>query len=86
MDAGKRGFRTVDLTFPKAAEKIELIQNMATWLRNHGMDTIVAVKTGKAAQKYSISCTLLCDTNHVLNSDYSEIIIVGAAQTQSILN
>ena len=32
----------------------------------------------KLAQKYSISCTLLCDTNHVLNSDYSEIIIVGA--------
>lgn len=30
------------------------------------------------AKKYSIPVTLLCDTNHVLNSDYSEVIIVGA--------
>ena len=30
------------------------------------------------AEKYNISVTLLCDTNHVLYSDYSEVIIVGA--------
>ena len=30
------------------------------------------------AQKYNISTTLLCDTNHILYSDYSEVIIVGA--------
>lgn len=30
------------------------------------------------AEKYNIPVTLLCDTNHVLNSDYSEVIIVGA--------
>ena len=30
------------------------------------------------ASKYSVPCTLLCDTNHVLTSDYSEVIIVGA--------
>ena len=30
------------------------------------------------AEKYSIPVTLLCDTNHVLSSDYSEVIIVGA--------
>ena len=32
----------------------------------------------RIASKYEIECTLLCDTNHVLSSDYSEVIIVGA--------
>ena len=31
-----------------------------------------------AAQKHGIPVTLLCDTNHVLNSDYSQIKVVGA--------
>ncbi len=30
------------------------------------------------AQKYDIPVTLLCDTNHVLTSDYSEVVVVGA--------
>ncbi|MCP1103230.1 uncharacterized protein YaiI (UPF0178 family) [Aequitasia blattaphilus] len=30
------------------------------------------------AKKYQIPVTLLCDTNHVLHSDYSEVITVGA--------
>ena len=30
------------------------------------------------AQKCNIHTTLLCDTNHVLYSDYSEVIVVGA--------
>ena len=30
------------------------------------------------AKKYQVPVTLLCDTNHVLASDYSEVIIVGA--------
>ena len=30
------------------------------------------------ATKYNISVTLLCDTNHMLQSDYSEVITVGA--------
>ena len=30
------------------------------------------------AEKYNIPTTLLCDTNHVLYSDYSDEIIVGA--------
>lgn len=30
------------------------------------------------ATKYNISVTLLCDTNHVLTSDYSEVVVVGA--------
>ncbi len=29
------------------------------------------------AKKYNIPATLLCDTNHVLYSDYSEVIVVG---------
>ena len=32
----------------------------------------------KLAKKYEIPCTLLCDTNHMLSSDYSEVVIVGA--------
>ena len=30
------------------------------------------------AKKYKVPVTLLCDTNHVLQSDYSEVIVVGA--------
>ena len=30
------------------------------------------------AKKYRVPVTLLCDTNHVLSSDYSEVMIVGA--------
>ena len=30
------------------------------------------------AEKYNISNTLLCDTNHVLSSAYSEVVVVGA--------
>ena len=30
------------------------------------------------AKKHNVPVTLLCDTNHVLSSDYSEVIIVGA--------
>ena len=30
------------------------------------------------AEKYNIKTNLLCDTNHVLYSDYSEVIVVGA--------
>ena len=32
----------------------------------------------KVAEKYGIAVTLLCDTNHVLCSEYSEVIVVGA--------
>ncbi len=30
------------------------------------------------AKKYQVPVTLLCDTNHVLSFDYSEVMIVGA--------
>lgn len=32
----------------------------------------------KIGKKYDVPVTLLCDTNHVLYSDYSEVIVVGA--------
>lgn len=32
----------------------------------------------RTAKKYEIEVTLLCDTNHVLQSDYSDVIVVGA--------
>lgn len=32
----------------------------------------------RLAEKYEIPCTLLCDTNHVLSSKYSDVIVVGA--------
>ena len=30
------------------------------------------------AEQYEIPCVLLCDTNHVMSSDYSEVKIIGA--------
>ncbi len=32
----------------------------------------------EVAKKYEIGITLLCDTNHILNSAYSEVVVVGA--------
>lgn len=32
----------------------------------------------EVAEKYIIDVTLFCDTNHILTSNYSEVIVVGA--------
>lgn len=32
----------------------------------------------RLARKYQVPCFLLCDTNHVLSSDYSEVKVIGA--------
>ncbi len=32
----------------------------------------------RVAKEYGIECMLLCDTNHVLYSDYSEVKVIGA--------
>lgn len=32
----------------------------------------------RIAQKYKLPVVLLCDTNHVLQSDYSEVKVIGA--------
>ncbi len=31
----------------------------------------------KIAEKHNVPLTLLCDTSHILQSDYSEVIVVG---------
>ena len=38
----------------------------------------VVRQTEEVARKYGIAVTLLCDTNHVLRSDYSEVKVIGA--------
>lgn len=38
----------------------------------------VVKQTENVAKKYNIPVILICDTNHILNSDYSEIIVADA--------
>lgn len=38
----------------------------------------VVKQTEKIAKKYNIPVVLICDTNHILNSDYSDVIIADA--------
>ena len=38
----------------------------------------------RVAREHDIPVVLLCDTNHVLSSDYSEIRVIGAGQTRWI--
>ena len=38
----------------------------------------VVRQTEEVASKYDVPVTLLCDTNHILNSDYSEVKVIGA--------
>ena len=45
----KRPEGFVDLTFPNAAGKLDILQNMASWLRSHDVSNVIAVKTGRAA-------------------------------------
>lgn len=42
--------------------------------------------TEQVAKEKGIAVTLLCDTNHVLQSDYSEVITVGAGADGLILS
>lgn len=39
----------VDLAFPNAADKLDVLQGMASWLRSHEIPNVIAVKTGRAA-------------------------------------
>lgn len=38
----------------------------------------VVRQTEQVAKRYGVPVTLLCDTNHVMTSDYSEVRIIGA--------
>lgn len=55
------------------------------WIRNGSMKIFVDADAcpvvrivEDVAEKYRIDVALLCDTNHILTSDYSEVIVVGA--------
>lgn len=55
------------------------------WIRNGSMKILVDADAcpvvrivEDVAEKYRIDVALLCDTNHILTSDYSEVIVVGA--------
>lgn len=39
----------------------------------------------RLAEKYEIPCTLLCDTNHILGSDYGDVVIVGAGKNIGLI-
>ena len=39
----------VDLTFPNAASRIEVLEEVAPWMRAHGIANVFALKTGNAA-------------------------------------
>ena len=38
----------------------------------------VVRQTEKIGEKYNVTVTLICDTNHMLSSDYSDIIVADA--------
>ena len=55
------------------------------WIRNGSMKIFVDADAcpvvrivEEVAEKYRIDVTLLCDTNHILTSDYSEVIYSGS--------
>ena len=49
---------------------------MTIWVDADGCPVIREIE--QTARRYAIRVVLLCDTNHVLNSDYSEIRVIGA--------
>lgn len=49
---------------------------MHVWVDADACSVIALIE--QLAKQKSIQVTLLCDTNHRLSSDYSEIIVVGA--------
>ncbi|WP_303685108.1 hypothetical protein [Anaerovibrio lipolyticus] len=44
----------------------------------------VVRQTEEVASKYDVPVTLLCDTNHILQSDYSEVKVIGASADGAI--
>lgn len=57
-------------------ENVKSNKETHTWVDADACPVVRIVE--KIAEKYTIPVTLLCDTNHVLQSDYSEVIVVGA--------
>ena len=54
----------------------ESVENMKIFVDADACPVVGIVE--KIAEKYDVPVTLLCDTNHVLASEYSEVIVVGA--------
>lgn len=49
---------------------------MQIWVDADACPVVALVE--RAAKRRNIPVTLLCDTNHVLRSDYSTVVVVGA--------
>ena len=49
---------------------------MHIWVDADACPVVALVE--RAARRRGIPVTLLCDTNHVLTSDYSQVVVVGA--------
>lgn len=49
---------------------------MQIWVDADACPVVALVE--RAAKRRNIPVTLLCDTNHVLRSDYSAVVVVGA--------
>ena len=49
---------------------------MTIWVDADGCPVIREIE--QTARRYAIRVVLLCDTNHVLHSGYSEIVVIGA--------
>lgn len=49
---------------------------MTIWVDADGCPVVREVE--QTARRYALRVVLLCDTNHVLHSEYSEIVVVGA--------
>lgn len=45
----KRQEGYVDLTFPNTAEKMDVLQTLASWLRSHGVPNVVVAQTARSA-------------------------------------
>lgn len=49
---------------------------MHIWVDADACPVVALVE--RAAKRRNLPVTLLCDTNHVLSSDYSQVIVIGA--------
>ena len=53
---------------------------MHIWVDADACPVVALVE--RAARRRGIPVTLLCDTNHALSSDYSQVVVVGAGATR----
>ena len=65
----------ISLRFALHSGVIKVGENMQIFVDADACPVVGIVE--KVAKEHSVPVTLLCDTNHVLSSDYSEVIVVG---------